>query len=168
MPWEGHERWRHSNPYTSQKETFHQKLNPAGIFILNFLASRIVRIWISVKLPSLCSFVMGALPACMCAQSCPALCDSMDCSLPDSSVCGILQARILVWVAISFSRGSSRPRDRTCVSYISCTGRRIFFFFFYHCTTSEDLLTNILTLIFFFQTIFNLSQFLCLFIYILE
>ena len=43
-----------------------------------------------------------------------------------------------------------------------------FFFFFNHCTTSEDLLTNILTLIFFFQTIFNLSQFLCLFIYILE
>ena len=50
------------------------------------------------------------------AQSCPTLCDPMDCSLPGSSVPGILQARILEWVAISFSRGSSRPRDRTQVS----------------------------------------------------
>ena len=41
------------------------------------------------------------------AQSCPTLCDPVDCSLPDSSVHWILQARILEWVAISFSRGSS-------------------------------------------------------------
>jgi len=40
-------------------------------------------------------------------QSCPTLCDPIDCSLPGSSVHGILQARILKWVAISFSRGSS-------------------------------------------------------------
>ena len=49
-------------------------------------------------------------------QSCPALCDPMDCSLPGSAVRGILQARILEWVAISFSRGSSQPRDQTWVS----------------------------------------------------
>ena len=42
-------------------------------------------------------------------QSCPTLCDPVDCSLPSSSVHGILQARILEWVAISFSRGSSNP-----------------------------------------------------------
>ena len=53
------------------------------------------------------------------AQSCPTLCDPMDCSLPGSSVHGILQARILEWVAISFSRGSSRPRDWTRVSRIA-------------------------------------------------
>ena len=47
------------------------------------------------------------------AQSCATLCDPMDCSLPGSSVQGILQARILEWVAISFSRGSSRPRFPT-------------------------------------------------------
>ena len=47
----------------------------------------------------------------------------MDCSLPGSSIHGILQARILYWVAISFSRGSSRPRDQTPVS---CTGGRHF------------------------------------------
>ena len=48
-----------------------------------------------------------------------ALCDPMDCSPPGSSVHGILQARILEWVAIPFSRGSSQPRDRTLVSYIA-------------------------------------------------
>ena len=52
------------------------------------------------------------------AQSCPTLCDPVDCSLPGSSVHGILQARILEWVTISFSRGSSRPGDWTRVSRI--------------------------------------------------
>ena len=47
------------------------------------------------------------------------LCDPMDCSPPDSSVYGILQARILEWVAISFSRGSSQPRDQTQVSSVA-------------------------------------------------
>ena len=55
-------------------------------------------------------------------QSCPNLCDHMDCSPPGSSVHGILQARMLEWVAISVSRGSSRPRDWTQVSRIA--GRR--------------------------------------------
>ena len=53
------------------------------------------------------------------AYSCLTLCDSMDCSLPGSSMYGSLQARVLELVAISFSRGSSRPRDRTWVSHIA-------------------------------------------------
>ena len=53
------------------------------------------------------------------AQSCLTLCDPMDCSLPGSSLHGILQARILEWIAISFSRGSSRLRDQTQVSCIA-------------------------------------------------
>ena len=53
-------------------------------------------------------------------QSCPTLCDPMDCSPPSSSVHGILQARILEWVATAFSRGSSWPRDWTHVSCVSC------------------------------------------------
>ena len=61
------------------------------------------------------------------AQSCPTLCDPMDCSLPGSSVHRILQARILEWVAISFPGGSSQPRDQTCISYVSCTGRQILY-----------------------------------------
>ena len=52
-------------------------------------------------------------------QSCPTLCDPMDCSQPGSSVHGILQARILEWVASLFSRGSSQPRDRTQVCHIA-------------------------------------------------
>ena len=50
------------------------------------------------------------------AQSCPTLCDPVDCNLPGSSVRGILQARMLEWVAIPFSRGSSQARDPTWVS----------------------------------------------------
>ena len=56
------------------------------------------------------------------SQSCPILWDQMDCSLPGSSVHGISQARILEWVAISSSRGSSWPRDQTHVPY---TGTQI-------------------------------------------
>ena len=57
------------------------------------------------------------------AQSCPTLCDPMDCSPPGSSIHGILQARILEWVAISFSRGSSWPRDW---AQVSCIAGRFF------------------------------------------
>ena len=53
------------------------------------------------------------------AQSCLTLCDTMDCSLPGSSIHGIFQATVLEWVAISFSRGSSQTRDRTLVSCIA-------------------------------------------------
>ena len=49
-------------------------------------------------------------------QSCLTLFDHMDCSSPSSSVHGILQVRILEWVAISFSRGSSQTKDQTCIS----------------------------------------------------
>ena len=55
----------------------------------------------------------------------------MNCSLPGSSDPGIFQARILLWVAISDSRGSSWPRDWTWISCVSCTGRQIL----YYCTT---------------------------------
>ena len=57
------------------------------------------------------------------AQLCPTPWDPIDCSLPDSSVHGINQARILEWVAISFSRGSSKPRDQI---QVSCTAGRLF------------------------------------------
>ena len=50
---------------------------------------------------------------------CLTLCDPIDYSPPDSSVHGISQTRILEWVAISFSRRSSRPRDRTCISCLA-------------------------------------------------
>ena len=56
-------------------------------------------------------------------QWCLTLCDPTDCSPPGSSVHGILQGRILEWVAIPFSRGSSQPRDLT---QVSCTAGRFF------------------------------------------
>ena len=60
-------------------------------------------------------------------QSCPTLCNSMDCSLPGPNVHGILQPRILEWVAMPSSRGSFLPRDRTCMSYVSCIGRKVLY-----------------------------------------
>ena len=71
--------------------------------------------------------------ACLCSlrvlvtQSCPTLCDPMDCSPPGSSILGILQARILEWIAIPFSRGSSWLRDWTHVSSASCISRKILY-----------------------------------------
>ena len=69
-------------------------------------------------------------------QLCLTLCDPMDCSLPGSSISGIFQARILKLVAISSSRGSSRARDRNCVS---CIGRGIL----YHWAFREALRMSI-------------------------
>ena len=61
-------------------------------------------------------------------QSCATLINSMDGSPPGSSeVHGILQARILEWVAIPFTRGSSKLRNQTCGSYVSCMGRRVLY-----------------------------------------
>ena len=60
-------------------------------------------------------------------QSSLTLCNPMDGSLPGSSVHEILQARILEWIAMPSSRGSSQPRDQTCVSYISCIGRQLLY-----------------------------------------
>ena len=54
---------------------------------------------------------------CLVVQSCLTLCNPMDCSPPDLPVHGVSQARVLVWVSISFSRGSSQPRDQ---AHISC------------------------------------------------
>ena len=62
------------------------------------------------------------------AKLCPTLCDCMDCTPPGSSVSGILQARILEWVAMPSSRGSSQPRDWTQISHTTggCCSRRSF------------------------------------------
>ena len=61
----------------------------------------------------MCVCVCVCARARACAQSCPTLGNSMDCSPPGFSVHGILQARVLEWVAISFSRGSSPPRVKS-------------------------------------------------------
>ena len=75
-----------------------------------------------MKVTSLCITNFGSnedVSVCvLVAQLCPTLCNPID-----SSVRGILQARVLEWVAISFSRGASQPRDQT---WVSCTAGRFF------------------------------------------
>ena len=71
----------------------------------------------------LCGLPLQLLPCC--AKLCLTLCNPMDCSRPGSSVHGILQARMLEWVAMPFFRESSQPRDRTHVSYVSCTDKQV-------------------------------------------
>ena len=78
--------------------------------------------WAVHAIPADCLF-MASLVVVLFAQLCLTLCDPMDCNLPGSSVHGILQARILEWAAIPFSRGSSRPRDQT---QVSCAAGRFF------------------------------------------
>ena len=90
------------------------------------------------------------------AQSCLTLSDPMDCNLLGTSVHGIFQARILEWVTISYSRGSSRLRDWTCVS---CIGRLIL----YHCSSWETLKQNF----FFFPNIHGGALSLFLFLLLL-
>ena len=69
--------------------------------------------------PTYCFQVFSQLSLCVYLT----LWGPMNCSLPGSSVHGIFQARLLEWVAISSFRGSSQPRDQTCVSCISCIGK---------------------------------------------
>ena len=85
---------------------------------------------------------------------CSTLCNSMDCSPPGSSVHGISQTRILEWVAISFSRGSSWLRKWTCTSCVSCTGRWIL----YHWATWEAYISSQLMPILYTQNVEKLRK----------
>ena len=80
-------------------------------------------------------FVPDIVLDVLCTQSCLTLQDPMHYSPPGSSVHGIFQARMLEWVAISSSRGSSQPGDLTCVSCIPCTAVGLF----YHWATGASL-----------------------------
>ena len=95
------------------------------IFILSFFISKYEVYRINIKDVCVCVCV------CVCVRaralcSVMSLCDPMDYSPPGSSVHGVLQARIVGWFAISSSRGSSRSRDRTHSSCISCIAGEFF------------------------------------------
>ena len=79
-----------------------------------------------------CGLTHSSVCVCTCIQSCPTLWDPLDCSPPGSSVHRIFQARILEWVAISSYRGSSRSRNQTHISCVTCIVRQILS----HCTNS--------------------------------
>ena len=93
------------------------------ITFLFFSSVILILISFSILLISVCFLFISSRPYVKkwseVAQSCPTLCNPMDCSLQGCSVHGIFQARVLEWVVISFSRGSSWPRDRTQVSHIA-------------------------------------------------
>ena len=99
--------------------------------------SSLTQIWLfAPHSVCVCVCVGGWVRVCVCVGACARsiVSDSLQpiyCSQPGSSVHGIFQARILKWVAISFSRGSSRSRDRFCISHVSFIGRQIL----YHCIT---------------------------------
>ena len=102
-----------------------QSCKPSSILINKCLV-------LSLSFPKLSSF--GGFchqHAYVCAKSlqlCPTLCDAMDGSLPVSSVSGILQTRILEWVAMPSSRGSyPLLMDQTCISYVSCIGKLVLY-----------------------------------------
>ena len=82
-----------------------------ALFILSFLLPIAIKLCVCV-----------CVCVCVCihsvTKSCPTLWNLMNCSPPGSSVYGILQAQILQWVAISFSKGSSWPKNQTCISWI--------------------------------------------------
>ena len=79
----------------------------------------LVLFFVCLVFVSLICMCLGMFLGSEVTQSGATLCDPMDCSPPGSSIHGIFQARVLEWVAISFSRGSSPPRDWTQVSHIA-------------------------------------------------
>ena len=88
-------------------------------------------------------------------QSCPALCNPMGYSPPGSCVLGILQARILEWLATSFSRGYSQPRDQTRISYVSCIGRQVLY---HQCHLGSPFCSRNYLQLSGFKSIFNLLK----------
>ena len=91
-------------------------------------------LWFQIKVLTSSGSIRVNLCGCVSSvtQSCPTLCNLMDCSLLGFSIHGIFLARIWEWVAISSSRGSSWPRDQTPVSCVTCIGRQVL----YHWTTT--------------------------------
>ena len=97
--------------------------------VLQFMGSqRVGHDWVTElnstgKTWDISNSTLGGLLFVLVAQSCLTLCNPMSCSPPGSSIHGVLQARILEWIAIPFSRRSSQPRDWT---WVSCIGGRFF------------------------------------------
>ena len=107
-------------PLTSRKEKWEKSMSRWQLMAYKGKIFR-AQTWITHQSP---------LIHCLCTkslQSCLAHGNPMDYGPPGSSVHGILQARILEWVAISFSRASSWPRDQTHITYVSCIGRHVLY-----------------------------------------
>ena len=120
--------WRPTDNHTFQKKKILKGKGPKELSP-RFPGTKVQSIYIS-HYPLIRGDSLTFLLVCVCVkslQSCLTLCNPVDCSPPGSSVLGISQARILEWVAILSSRGSSQPRDQTHVSYISCIGGQVLY-----------------------------------------
>ena len=121
------------------------------LLVLSYMS--IITQWRSIEdvsLTSYCFYFSASVIGCInsekeseVAQLCPTLCDPIGCSLPGSSVHGIFQAKILEWLAIPFSRGSSWARDWTM---ISCVAGRLFTIWATRETHILDVKTTLLLL----------------------
>ena len=123
--WEGGSGWGiHVNPWLSHINVWQKPLQYCKVISLQLIKideKNAKTLWI-------CLYVIKIVCSCCCLVAKPCLfCDPMDSSLPGSSVHRIFQARILEWVAISFSTGSSWPRNWTCsCCRISCSVGKFF------------------------------------------
>ena len=136
--WEGN----HASPFTvtttiKERKIHILEINNENIASRHYCQSFTPQEKERVSQGNRCKIPFTILWEYMPAQSCPTLCNSMDCSRPGSSVHRTSQAGRLEWVVISSSRGSFWPRDHTCISCFSCIGRRIL----YHWATWEALFT---------------------------
>ena len=125
----GHQRANTLKPYSQMLD--HLILSQRSKFFFSTIFSAYVFCYWQLQLmfsnPSIFSSVGFAGMHAKPCQSCPTLCSPVHCSPPGFSVHGILQARILEWVAMPSSRGSSRPRDQIQVSCVSCIGRWVLY-----------------------------------------
>ena len=122
----------HCNSSTFRWLSFRLKSHSCSVSKSHYLQGYCKRGLDRVQQTMVCVPLSNCCLNCICGPyavlncfSCVWLCNPMDCSPPGSPVHGILQARILEWVAISFLRGSFWPRDQTHVSYVYCAGRRV-------------------------------------------
>ena len=129
------------------------------VFFFQYLLALSEYDFLCVFFPYILSFLPSLFPMWKWSSSSrPTLCDPMDCSLPGSSVHGIFQARVLVWVAITFSRRSYWPRDRTQVSCI--VGRHFTALPFTYNSTYFSMELDLL-----FSYILGVSSFVCLLLF---
>ena len=111
--------------YTLQKETKFLSQEKSELVIYSHLFKMTSFYWSVIR-----SFRKDLEIIHVCAkslQSCLTLFNPMDYSPPHASVRGILQVRILEWVAMTSPRESSQPRDQTSISYVSCIGRQVLY-----------------------------------------
>ena len=111
-------RWFTQSSFKPEREVLMVKI----FYVLVWLFTVSISSELRMNFNTCCIFSIQERKKSEVTQSCPTLWNPMDCSPPGSSVYGIFQARVLEWIAISFSRGSSWPRDRIQVSCIAGRG----------------------------------------------